>query len=144
MNFGALALRPRMQTTRELWAKGIFRNPLPPRSAPRVAVTVTDRRGWGIGSCYREKSHLYLLFALRKMDCRVWVSHAEAGSVLFVEEGQIARDLVAIGLRFRCGERLVFSADGPDAERAVQACRLMFEAGPKERRDVYRQLRKRE
>ncbi len=119
-------------------SRGAFHNPPPPADAPSIVLTVLDPEGWGMGSCYTAKTQVYLLYALQKMDCRVWAEHHQAGSVLVFEGGKLAEVMVAVGPRFKCGETLTFTATGPDAERALAACRAMFEARPEDRRGLYR------
>jgi len=130
---------------RYLQSKGGAHNPPPPAGGVDVfeaTLNVRDAEGWGIGSCFTAQSQLYLLYLLQNMDCRVWVCHEGAGSVLVVEKGELAEAVLAVGVRFKQGARLVVTAQGPDAEEAIGACRAMFKAHPGQRRGVYRRLRK--
>jgi phosphotransferase system HPr-like phosphotransfer protein len=119
-------------------SRGAFHNPPPPVDAPSITLTVLDPEGWGMGSCHTAKTQVYLLYALQSMDCRVWAEHHQAGSVLVFEDGELAEVMHAAGLRFKQGETLTITAEGPDAEKALEACRVMFDAQPEERKALYR------
>jgi hypothetical protein len=123
--------------------RGVIHNPPVPSSAPSITVTVEDEEGWGAGSCFTAKSQMYLLWVLEKLDCRMWVSHHAMGSVLFVADGELSEAFVELGPRIKQGEQFTFTAQGPDALSALDACRVFFEAAPEERRRIYRRYYRR-
>jgi hypothetical protein len=116
----------------------VFHNPPVPSLGPSVTLTVEDEEGWGAGSCFTAKSQMYLLWVLEKLDCHTWVSHHAMGSVLFVADGELTKAFVELGPRIKQGEQITFTAQGPDALSALDACRVFFEAAPEDRRAIYR------
>ncbi len=103
----------------------------------RLRVVVLDAGGI---DCEGAK---YPLLALRGMDASVWVTHQEAGTLQLTDSGDDTRGLCA-ALRFRQGEELLITATGPAAKEALEACRVMLEAPPEERKELYRKHYRRE
>jgi hypothetical protein len=123
---------------KKLRERGMSPGARPPAKGLRLRAVVRDAGGLG---CEGAK---YALLALRGMDASVWVTHHEAGSLQLTERGRDLRASAILSARFRQGEELLITATGPDAHRALEACRVMLEARPEERRGLYRRRYRRE
>ncbi len=120
---------------RHLQEHGIFTNPPPPPDAPTLTLTVRDPEGFG---CQAGKGQVYLLIMLTFMDCSVWATCPGVGSVQVTEGGEITPAFSSLGARIGFGEDILFSATGPEAQHALNACRAMVEGTPQERKAMFR------
>ncbi len=109
----------------------------PPPAPPARSIRIVVKDSAGLGCEGAE----YALTALRGMAASVWVTHAESGSFQVTEDGRDTRLAGTLAARYRRGEELVITAEGPDAGRALQMVRALLEAHPGERRNVYRRMR---
>jgi hypothetical protein len=111
---------------------GVIPGPPPPRhGSVQLRVQVRDANGL---DCEGAK---YPLLALRGMAASVWVTHETQGYLQLTDNGKDTRGL-NIAPRFHKGDELTLTATGPDAERALEACRVLLEAPLENRKDLYR------
>lgn len=118
-------------TVRE-WA-GEAAGPPPPADAERVSFTVRDAQGM---SC---DTALWILRALHRLDASVWVEHRKAGSLQIAERGRGTPGQRMLWTNFYVGTELTIAATGPDARKALEACREMVNVPPGERKALYRE-----
>lgn len=118
--------------TVEHWL-GDVKNPTPPEGAQRVRVVCQDREG------VRCETAKWIIRALCKLEASVWVEHARAGSLRITDRGRGTLGYRTIWACFYPGEVLTFSATGPEASRALDACREFLAVTPEERKQLYRE-----
>lgn len=128
---------PLTPVERFLREQGAFTNPPPPPDALTIALTVRDDKGFG---CSGGKGQVYLLVMVRFMDCALWATHVGAGSILVVEHGEVTPAFRALRAHIRQGERILFTATGPDTQRALNLCRAIVEGTPEECKRLFRKF----
>ncbi len=113
----------------------IGRDAGPPPPVDGLKATVILRGSDG-KSCETAK---YLILALRKMDASVWISHRRGGSLQLTDRGRDTRGKQRLWARFHQGQELTFTATGPEAAAAIDACKAMAEGHPLWRGAIYRE-----
>jgi hypothetical protein len=121
---------------RQLRMGGVI-NAKPPASEASLTLRIVV----GDTPCLDCAGITHLFVALRGLDASVWGTHHELGSLQLLNEGRVPPASHLMSVYIPRGDPLVFTATGPDAEEALEVARVMLEAPPDERRNIYRRLR---